>query len=153
MISLIGFAYSLAQQTITVNYLGTQFELSPSDIKLSLSIADWQWAEGYLGAASSLQLVLRTTLMVYADTPFTSLSSEYDAASQQTIYKITSQVCLNILCLVPPLNPFFYRMLRWQLDSLIGRRQISRSRTWPYHQSFRQRALHSIWIYPTFSPT
>ena len=91
-ISLIGFSYSLAQQTITVNYLGTQFELSPSDIKLSLSVADWQWAEAYLGVSSSLQLVLRTTLMVYADTPFTSLSSEYDAASQQTIYKITSQV-------------------------------------------------------------
>jgi len=86
-----GFQYSLAQQTVSVNYLGTEFQLQPSDLKLTLSVDDWQWAQAYLGPKSPLKLVLRTTIMIYADTPFTNLYSSYDEQSQQTIFSISSQ--------------------------------------------------------------
>ena len=61
-LSQSGFAYSLAQQTVSVNYLGTEFQLQPSDLKLTVSIDDWQWAQAYLGPQSSLKLVLRNTI-------------------------------------------------------------------------------------------
>lgn len=114
-LSSIGFQYSLAQQTVKVNYLGTQFELQPSDLKLTMSVADWRWAEKDLGTGT-LNLVLRTTIMVYADTPFTRLSSQYDPQSQQVIFKIASQVSLSSFVLSPRVDnsllPSFHRILR-----------------------------------------